>query len=207
MGVDTPEIGRDGAPHQPGAIRASEFLSNLLPEGATVALAYDAERRDRYGRVLAHVFAGGRNVQALILEKGLGVPLTVLPNVAFLDCYREATHAAVVARAGLWGEEAYRPLRASDLAPDTRGYRVVRGKVTRRGDSRSSVWLDLDGGALALRIVREDLRWFEGFPLHRLVGTTVEARGRVYRQGGQLRIRIRHPADLTVLPAEPTTEG
>ncbi len=52
IGVDTPESVKPGTPVQCFAKAASHFNERLV-EGRRVRLRYDAERRDRYGRLLA----------------------------------------------------------------------------------------------------------------------------------------------------------
>jgi endonuclease YncB( thermonuclease family) len=205
IGVDTPELGDREKPAQPGADAARDFLAQRLPPGANVFLHYDAERRDRHGRALAHVFHPGRgNVQEEILAAGLGTPLTVPPNLDFLDCYRAAAAAAMDSGLGLWGLQQYRPLAALALPDSARGYRIVRGTVSRRAASAGTLWLELDA-RLALRIERADLPRFRGYDLSNVTGAALEARGMIYGRKGQLRMRIRHPADLQGLPRDSGT--
>jgi endonuclease YncB( thermonuclease family) len=205
IGLDTPELGSRENPAQPGADAARDFLAQLLPPGANVFLHYDAERRDRHGRELAHVFHPRQgNVQEEILAAGLATPLTVPPNVDFLDCYRAAAAAAMDSGLGLWRLPQYRPLAAHALPDSARGYRIVRGTVSRRAESAGSLWLELDA-RLALRIERADLPQFRGYDLSNVTGAALEARGMIYRRNGQLRMRIRHPADLPGLPPDPGT--
>jgi endonuclease YncB( thermonuclease family) len=205
IGVDTPELADRERPAQPGAETAREFLLRLLPPGAAVLLHYDAERRDRHGRALAHLFLeGGDNVQARILAAGLGVPLTVPPNLGFLDCYRAAAAEARGAEQGLWALPQYRPVAAQALPDATRGYRIVRGTVSRRAESADALWLELDG-RLAVRIERADLPRFRGTGVAEAAGAKLEARGMIYRRKGQLRMRVRHPADLLVLAPDTGT--
>ena len=63
--IDTPERG------QPGFKEATWFLRELV-EGREVRLEMDPEHddRDRFGRLLRHVWIDGRNVQVLIIEAG-----------------------------------------------------------------------------------------------------------------------------------------
>jgi len=205
IGIDTPELGDRNRPPQPGAETARDFLKNLLPPAAEVLLHFDAERRDRHGRILAHLFLPDRsNIQQRILAAGLGTPLTVPPNVDFLDCYRAAATAAMASAAGLWRLPQYLPVVAGALEDSARGYRIVRGAVSRRAESRSSLWLELDG-RIALRVERSDLTWFHGFDLRNVAGAALEARGMIYRRNGQLRMRVRHPADLLGLPPDTGT--
>lgn len=198
VGIDTPEIGRDGAPDEPLAAAARARLQALAGPGERVRLRYDRERRDSHGRALAHVFTpDGRNVQAALLAAGLATTLVVPPNVWGQACYAEAERAARAEGRGLWGRPELAPVEAAALAPSARGLRVVRGEVTRIGRSRHNLWLNL-GRDFAVRIPRDQLHHFDpGFP-HGLEGRRLEVRGDVYRRNGQLRVTVRHPAALTV---------
>ena len=200
IGLDTPEIGHEGRPDEPGARAAANYLKTLLPHLTIVPLVFGSERHDHYGRLLGHLFLkDGTNVQALLLAGGYGTPLIMPPNLRFLDCYRAMSAAAIAANSGIWSYRKYQIINAGDLNAATHGYHRIRGRVTRTGASRSSIWIDM-GTHLALRIVRSDLKYFTGLDLSRLRGKTVVARGLVYQRNGQMRIRVRHPLDLQINP-------
>ena len=78
IGVDTPERGR---PCFDAATRANE---RLLSRGR-LRLEYDVERRDRYGRLLAYVYAGDVFVNAELVRRGFARRYTVPPNVRHAD--------------------------------------------------------------------------------------------------------------------------
>lgn len=199
VGVDTPELGRDGKPSQPFAEDARAMLAHLAPPGAALELRLDAERFDRYGRLLAHVFdAGGSNVQAHLLESGMATALVVPPRQWGVACYAAAEARARKAGTGLWQLAQYHPIRAEDLPDSARGLRLVTGRVQRVGDSRANVWLNLSEN-VAVRIPKDDLIYFADLDPRRLAGRRLEVRGWVTKRRGQLRITVRHPAALTLL--------
>jgi endonuclease YncB( thermonuclease family) len=200
IGLDTPEISHDGRPDEPGARAAANYLKSLLPQHPSVPVVFGAERHDRHGRLLGHLFLrDGTNIQALLLAGGYASPLIIPPNLQFLDCYRAGAAAAMGAHRGIWSYPEYQLIDAAELTPAVRGYRRIRGPVTRTGTSRTSLWINL-GKHLALRIVKSDLKYFTGIDLSGLAGITVVARGLVYRRKGQLRMRIRHPLDMQIIP-------
>lgn len=203
VGVDTPELGHDGAPDQPGAAAARAWLAARLPPGAMVRAAADAEDRDRHGRLLRHLFlADGTNVQAALLEAGLAAPLFIPPSAAFVDCYAAAVTRAQGAQRGLWALPEYRARTPAELPPDIRGYRVVRARITAVHDTRGGgVWLSLDG-PLSVTIPASSLPLFGREWIGRLAGARAEIRGMVYPYGRGLRMYLRHPLDLTVEAAE-----
>jgi len=199
VGIDTPELAHKGRPAQPLANAARAMLVRLAPPGTRIGLRYAPQRRDHYGRTLAHLFLrDGTNLQARLLSAGLATTLTMPPNLWSVDCYAATENRARRARRGLWALAHYQPVAARSLAASARGYRIVRGRVQRIGRSRRNLWLNL-ARHMALRIPRTDLAYFRGLSLRRLRGRKVEARGFVQRRHGESRITLRHPVQLTVL--------
>jgi micrococcal nuclease len=96
LAVDTPEIKE----HEPFAIEARDLVRGLC-EGRDVWLEFDAEREDRYGRLLCYLYvrddAGPRMVNAEILRSGLGRFYTPGANSRYADalltCQRDARDA------------------------------------------------------------------------------------------------------------------
>lgn len=101
IGVDTPELHREGTPVQYFARQASAFTRRLA-EGRRVRLEYDQERRDRYGRTLGYLYLeDGTFVNLEIVRRGYGFAYTRHP-FRFLDEFRAAERAARREGAGLW---------------------------------------------------------------------------------------------------------
>ena len=73
IGIDTPE--RD----QRCFVEATRLNERLLRRGR-LRLEFDVERRDRYGRLLAYVYAGDTFVNLQLVRRGLAAPLTIEPN-------------------------------------------------------------------------------------------------------------------------------
>ena len=99
--VDAPELTTDchGVP-------ALEALRKLAPVGARVTLAADPalDDRDRYGRPLRYVFAGGTNVNVALVRRGAASPYFFRNERGrysgeLLDAVAEARSR----RAGYWG--------------------------------------------------------------------------------------------------------
>ncbi|MGE0370347.1 MAG: thermonuclease family protein [Gammaproteobacteria bacterium] len=201
IGINTPELPRDGSPGQPYSQEARDALTALLETDDELGLRFDEERVDRYGRLLAHLYrVDGSSIQAWLLTRGYAVAIAVPPNLRNQDCYRRAEEQASRAGLGVWVLPYYQPLAATGLkaaAPEA-GFRFVRGKVARAGAGAGAVWLNLEGG-LALRIARPDLRYFPDFRPRDLVGRTVIARGWLNTGGAAPLMQIRHPASLQVV--------
>ncbi len=103
LNVDTPESVAEDRPVECLGPEASEFLHELLPEGAQVTLAYDEERVDRYDRTLAVVITDdGRNASVELARAGLAEAITVGPNDRFRPDVQAAMEEAQRADRGLW---------------------------------------------------------------------------------------------------------
>lgn len=206
IGLNTPEMGRQGRSAEPFAEVARRRLSELVAASdGRIGLLSGRQSRDRYGRTLAHGFdAQGRNLEAQLLAEGLGYLVAVMPNVVLLDCQREAERSARRAGLGLWR-------RAQVKSPEqlrSGGFALVRGRVERIEHNGGGLWLAL-GGALVLQVAPRLLEGFDERELRALVGRRVEARGWVIdraRRGSvqpkQARwmLPLTHRAMLEVLP-------
>ena len=200
VGLDTPEMGRDGKPSEAYAVEARDTLQRLLGRRERVGLRYDAERQDHHGRRLAHLFLDdGTNIQRALLEAGLATAVVFPPNLWQQRCYTDAETRARKASRRLWGLPSFKPIDAAYLPRDSRGYRVVTGRVRRIGESRNSLWLDLAGG-VSLRIDKRDFEHFQSLEVRALRGKRLEARGVIKVRRGRLQMPIRHPSALAVLP-------
>ncbi len=105
IGVDTPETVKPGEPVECFGKPASEFNRRLVA-GRLVRLRFGAERRDRYGRLLAYVFLSGgdaRSVNARLIAGGYGRVLTIEPNSAHRIPFGRLESDARRRRRGLWG--------------------------------------------------------------------------------------------------------
>src|SRR4051794_36498397 len=100
IGVDTPESVKPGTPVQCFA-KAASAENERLVEGRRVRLVYDAERRDRYGRLLAYVYRGDTLINAELVRAGYARTLTIPPNVRFADRFAALARQAQEHRRGL----------------------------------------------------------------------------------------------------------
>lgn len=106
--VDTPETKHPKYGEQPFGKEASNFTKPLV-EGQAVELEQDVNNGpDKYGRLLYYVYVEGKSVQEQLLEKGLArVANVYVPNVKYVDKYREIQSKAQKAGVGIWSVENY----------------------------------------------------------------------------------------------------
>jgi micrococcal nuclease len=102
LNIDTPESVDPNSPVECLGPEASDWLKQRLPVGTEVRLERDQELRDRYDRELAAVFLGDEFVNAEIARAGMGVAMSVAPNVKFLPPVEAAQAEAVSGGRGLY---------------------------------------------------------------------------------------------------------
>jgi micrococcal nuclease len=211
IGVNTPELAHDHQPLEPMAKEARQALISLLEKNQSgpvikVGLRYGIERKDRYGRTLAHVFAeNGQSTEAALLATGMGAHIMIPPNDWHTACYQAAEKEARQAQKGVW-RSIYRPIPVLKLPHDTHGFRVISGRVTRVGESRRSFWLDFQRRpgegyreGFAVRISRKDMHYFKQWQPHDLKNRKIIVQGWLYHYKKQLVMRVRHPAAVEIV--------
>jgi len=103
IGIDTPEIGRDGAADECYAQEAREYVNAAL-YGRTVELYPDPTQddADRYGRLLRHVIVDDRSMAEEAIAAGMGYEYTYDEPYGGQDAHKAAQDTAAAAGAGLW---------------------------------------------------------------------------------------------------------
>lgn len=196
IGVNAPELGKDGAPDQPLAKQARNLLSRLI-KGQTLTLTHGRERQDHYGRGLVHArLADGAGIEEILLREGLAWAIAIPPNVDRLDRLLKAEAEARAAGRGVWGVAAYAPKPASDLTANDTGFRFIEGTIQRRARGKHVIYFDL-APRVALVVPHADWKKYFGGKSTDLVGRRVVARGWLTQSKGRLHLRVPHPAMLT----------
>ncbi len=203
VGINTPELGFKGASPEAFATEARDALRAQLASRREIGLRFDQQQKDRYGRVLAHVFLeNGVSLTAQLLEQGYGSALAVPPNLWNADCYRAAEREARTRRRGIWVLPAYQHTDAAVVDLDASGYKILQGRVSRWVARGGATALYLDGNVV-LRVHDADAGYFEPGFFQRgpgyWQGREIEFRGWLHRYKDHLYMRIRHPAALTIL--------
>ena len=104
IGVDTPESVKPGTPVQCFAKKAQRVQPPPRRRARRSGSCATPNARDRYGRLLAYVYRARDNrfVNATLVRRGYAVPLTIPPNVAHAEQFRDLASAARRAGRGLW---------------------------------------------------------------------------------------------------------
>ncbi|WP_448091654.1 thermonuclease family protein [Pseudomonas lini] len=184
IGLNTPELGKQGRSDEPFAVAARKRLEALVAASdGQVGLLQGKESKDHYGRTLAHVYGvDGANLEAQMLAEGLGFQVAVAPNVDLVACQQAAERSARRAGLGLWRQS---PVLKSEQISSS-GFAMLSGRVSKVQRNRGGVWIELQD-SVVLRVAPNMLDQFDVASLEKLKGKQVEARGWVVdrsRRGG-----------------------
>lgn len=103
IGIDTPET-PPGEPPDCYGDEATAHLEALVPPGTEVAVTFDVERTDQYGRPLGYLRRtdDGTFVNLAMVADGYASALTIPPNVRHEAAFVAAQQEARDAGRGLW---------------------------------------------------------------------------------------------------------
>ncbi len=192
LGINTPELarpekaGRSAQPGQPLAQEAAAAVKRWLQlsrmQSPHIQLLAGVEKRDRYGRLLAHVFnQQGQSLEASLLQQGLAFMVVVPPNDQHADCYHRLEMQARRQQRGVWSHTGWQPMAAAQVVAQKKtGFLRVTGTVTRVDEGRD-VWIELEQ-ALVLRVSAEAKHYFKADFLPNLLGRSIVVRGWVVRR-------------------------
>ncbi len=204
IGIDTPEMGRDYQPDEPGAKEARDYLVHWFDtHGYRVRLHLEEEQHDRYHRTLAHLEAvDGADPAHDLLTNGHARVLIFPPNT---QRSREQLQWEGVAREqglGVWRQSDHKLQPDSEVSARKRAFRRVYGVVESVQSTGSGLSLKLQGG-LELRMNYAGLKRFEaeGLDPRKWSGQPVAVRGELV-PGQHAHLWLDHPLQLESLPGK-----
>ncbi|WP_072396075.1 thermonuclease family protein [Hyphomicrobium sp. CS1GBMeth3] len=191
------------------AEQASRALSALVTDRA-VTLRYEGRRRDRYGRVLAQVYAGSASdgvwVQKRLISDGFARAYSLPGNAGCIAALMSAEQTARTAGAGLWDVSSYRARAADDvsqLLSLTGRFALVEGRVADVTRAQRVTYLNFGAdwrsdftASLANADVDRSAGGAEA--LGKLEGKRVRVRGWIERRNGPM-IVLGSPDEIEVL--------
>ncbi|RMH62421.1 MAG: nuclease [Zetaproteobacteria bacterium] len=192
LGINTPEIMHDEQPGEALGDAARARLAQLIA-GHLVRLAFDRDKRDDYGRLLAQVYDRGRWINAQLVEEGIAHVYTFAPNFRWAPALLQRERQARRLGLGIWRTSRFMVLSANRLRPSHLGqFRLVQGTVTHAARWRFRL------GKLHVSVPRKYRAYF-GHGLTVKHGARVLVRGklRLSRQGTWF-LALHTPFDLEV---------
>lgn len=102
IGIDTPELGQ-----KPWGKKAKKHLEEILDSaGWEVFLEFDAEERDKYGRLLCYAkTADNTFINLKMVKDGYAMLLTIPPNIKHVNAFRKAQSEAREQKLGIWSSK------------------------------------------------------------------------------------------------------
>lgn len=103
LGIDTPEMNYRNPPAQYFAKQAKAFNEKLV-NGKMVRLEFDAQRRDKYKRLLAYVYVDDIFINKKMVEEGYAKILVIPPNEKYADEFLKLQRRARQQGKGIWAK-------------------------------------------------------------------------------------------------------
>ncbi|WP_295623516.1 thermonuclease family protein [uncultured Nitrosomonas sp.] len=193
LGINTPEIESRLRAEEPGGVAAKKWLQAQLQENK-VYLEYDQTKRDKYKRLLAHVFTpDGKHINQALLENGLAFVSIIPPNVRYSDKLIQAQQQAEKQKLGIWSMPDYQPKPIAQIANHNKGWQRFTGAPASIKKSRKYTRLIFDD-KIDIRILNTNLDLFPALSTY--VGKSLEIRGWVSRNKDHYSLLIQHPSAL-----------
>ena len=192
--INTPEIEHADRMAEPGGEQAKTWLAQQL-KGVKVRLHKDVEKKDKYGRVLAHLFTEDkRHINLELVNEGYAFVNIHPPNLQYAEALLKAQQLAQQAQRGLWAYPRYRARDINQMNRENyKGWQRLVGRVKSLREARKFVYLELTEN-LDARIERKNLSLFP--LLSQYIDKQVELRGWVSRRKDHYSILIRHPSAI-----------
>lgn len=200
IGLDTREMNSSNKQDRLWAQRATDALETML-QNRSVTLLAGADRKDRHGRLLAHLqLADGSDAAQRLLAEGLAVAVAVGANTACADANLVIETKARADDQGLWKHKGLWWSDQQARLAKARGFYLIRSMVTKVFKRGNKINLLLDNGLT----IKPGKSW----PLNRhntatllngLEKKTIEVRGWLSGRSTSPELTLHHPANMTIV--------
>ena len=104
IGADTPETKHPKKGKEPFGLEATEFAKRHL-SNKEVKLTFEKGKKDRYKRILAHVYIKGMHFNKMLIDSGMARTKFYAPNFDFKEILETSQKIAKKNKIGIWGME------------------------------------------------------------------------------------------------------
>ncbi|MBC8379778.1 MAG: thermonuclease family protein [Planctomycetes bacterium] len=198
LGINTPEVQHRDKQADAGGDEAKRWLIDKL-KNTKVRLEVSAEKTDKYGRTLAHLFTEKKDhINLQLVAAGLAAVNIYPSNLLYVNELVKAQNRAEQAKRGIWARPEYAVIPVESLTEAGHpGWTRLLGKVVNIHNTRKSVYLEFSD-AFEVRI---EHKWLALFPdVNSYLGQTIEVRGWLNKNKGRLSMLIRHPSAIKEKP-------
>ena len=205
VGIQAPKLplGRPGFTAWPLAEEAKRGLAALVA-GRRLTLSFGGRRKDRHGRLLAHLHdRDGVWIQGEMLRLGLARVYSFADNRAAVAEMLEREHQARAAGLGIWDSPYYAIRAPAEAVGDIGTFQIVEGRVLDAANVKGRVYLNfgLDWRSdFTVTIAAKARKLFasNGIDLLALKRRRLRARGWLKQRNGPM-IEASHPEQIEIL--------
>jgi len=104
-------------------------LNRKLVEAKTVKLEFDVQKKDKYKRLLAYVYAEDKMVNIEMVRQGLAMVYTYPPNVKYSQRFLGAQKEARDNKRGLWVDLEENKISTSEAKDNIGRIRMIEARV------------------------------------------------------------------------------
>lgn len=107
LGINTPEVAGEDKVEEPYGNEALEYTKNRLDNAKEFEIEYDenADKEDRFGRILAYIWVDGELFQEELVRKGYAKTYMMKSNYKYADELKSAERKAKEEKLGVWNVE------------------------------------------------------------------------------------------------------
>lgn len=197
IGINAPEVAHHKKKGQPYGREATEELRELLKNSNNkIRLEIGEQKKDRYKRLLAHVFLpDGTDLSLWMLQNGFATLMTFPPNTRYITVYREAERLAQKEKRNIWGQKNYQLLKPRQLKRAYRGYVHLKSTIKNIKITKKTVFLALDK-KIFIKISKHFIHYFTHYDPKKLLHHEIMVSGFLQKSRGKRIINVRHPVQL-----------
>jgi endonuclease YncB( thermonuclease family) len=205
VGIQAPKLplGRPGFKAWPLAEEAKRALEQLAL-GRQVRFVLTPDPKDRYGRVLAHLYRqDGLWIQGEMLKKGMARVYTFPDNALLARQMLAHESEARAGKKGIWAHPFFRVRQVTETPQLIDSFQIVEGRVRAVFEAKRGTYVDFGEDYredFSLFIPKARRRSFAraGIALEALANRELRVRGWLKRGNGPL-IEVTHPEQIEVL--------
>lgn len=197
LGINTPEVEGRNKTAQAGGEEAKRWLTAQL-KNQKVRLETGLEKKDKYGRLLAHLFTEDKqHINFELVKNGLATVNMHPPNLKYSDALLKAQRKAEKSVIGIWKNEHYQPKQVININRSSlKGWQRVIGQIQSVHHSRKYSYLNFSD-TFGLKIDHKSMTLFPD--LESYIGKNIEARGWINKTKKRYSMLVRHPSALSNL--------
>lgn len=203
VGIQAPKLplGRPGFRAWPLAEESKKALQDLVL-GKRVTLTFGGRRRDRHGRLLAHLWGeDGAWIQGQMLKRGMARVYSFPDNRARVADMLELETLARAQARGIWGLDFYAVIAPEDAERAIGTFQVVEGRVLDAAKVKGRTYLNFGPDwrtDFTVTIAPGTARLFRALDPLALKGRRIRVRGWLKSYNGP-QIEATHPEQIEVL--------